>query len=75
MKELLRANDPTMIAFAEALLEGEDINCFVFDTHMNVLEGNIGIFPKRLLVLERDYERALGVLVANDLDPSSGSAG
>ncbi|MCY4543315.1 MAG: DUF2007 domain-containing protein [Rhodobacteraceae bacterium] len=75
MKELLRANDPTVIAFAEALLQGEEIDCFVFDMHMNVLEGNIGIFPKRLLVREQDYESALDVLVANDLDPSTGSAG
>ena len=48
MKELLRSNDPTMIAFASALLEGEDIEVFQMDVHMSVLEGSIGILPRRL---------------------------
>ncbi len=70
MKELLRTNDPTLIAFASALLEGEDIDCFVLDGHMNVLEGNIGIFPRRMMVLEQDHDRALRVLEANDIHPA-----
>ena len=41
MKELLRTNDPTIIAFAKALLEGEDIDCFEMDVHMSaVLKDN-----------------------------------
>ncbi|MXY34659.1 MAG: DUF2007 domain-containing protein, partial [Boseongicola sp. SB0664_bin_43] len=46
MRELMRTNDPTLIAFATALLEGEDIDCFQMDVHMSVLEGSIGVLPR-----------------------------
>lgn len=67
MKELLRTNDPTLIAFASALLEGEDIDCFQMDVHMSVLEGSIGILPRRLMVREKDHFRAAAVLRDNDV--------
>lgn len=67
MKELLRTNDPTMIAFAKALLEGEDIDCFEMDVHMSVLEGSIGVLPRRLMVLDDDLIRAQRALKDNDL--------
>lgn len=67
MKELLRTNDPTAIAFAKALLEGEDIDCFEMDVHMSVLEGSIGILPRRLMVRDADHFRAAAVLRDNDL--------
>ncbi len=67
MRELLRTTDPTMIAFATALLEGEDIDCFQMDVHMSVLEGSIGILPRRLMVADRDYFQASVVLKDNDI--------
>lgn len=70
MRELLRTTDPTMIAFATALLEGEDIDCFQMDVHMSVLEGSIGVLPRRLMVADRDYFRASSVLRDNDLPVS-----
>ncbi|WP_299043443.1 DUF2007 domain-containing protein [uncultured Tateyamaria sp.] len=68
MKELLRSTDPTIIAFASALLEGEDIDCFQMDVNMSVLEGGIGIFPRRLMVRADDYDAALKVVTDNDID-------
>ena len=50
MRELLRTNDPTVLAFATALLDGEGIDCFPIDVNMSVLEGSIGILPRRLMV-------------------------
>ncbi|MFT5159642.1 MAG: hypothetical protein ACI9ZD_001246, partial [Paracoccaceae bacterium] len=47
MKELISTNDPTVIAFAKALLSGEGIDWFELDVHMSVLEGSIGIMPRR----------------------------
>ncbi len=52
MRELLRTTDPTLIAFASALLDGEGIETFQMDVHMSVLEGSIGILPRRLMVRE-----------------------
>ncbi len=67
MKELLRTNDPTLVAFAKALLEGEDIDVFEMDVHMSVLEGSIGILPRRLMVRQEDHFRASAVLKDNDI--------
>lgn len=67
MRELLRTNDPTIIAYATALLNGEGIDCFPMDVHMSVLEGSIGILPRRLMVLDRDHFRATAVMRDNDI--------
>ena len=67
MKELMRTNDPTMIAFASALLEGEDIEVFQMDVHMSVLEGSIGILPRRLMVRDADHFRAASILRDKDI--------
>ncbi len=68
MKELLRSTDMTIIAFATALLEGEDIACFAMDVNMSVLEGGIGIFPRRLMVHPNDHAAALRVMEDNEID-------
>lgn len=70
MLEIMRSTDPTEIAFASALLSGEDIEVFVLDVHMSVLEGSIGILPRRMLVLREDAERAKIVLRDNALPVS-----
>jgi putative signal transducing protein len=67
MKELLRSTDPTVMAFASALLEGEDIDCFQMDVNMSILEGGIGIFPRRLMVRSDDYDCALRVMRDNEI--------
>jgi len=67
MKELLRSSDPTVIAFALALLEGEDIPVFPLDVHMSILEGSLGILPRRLMVRDQDLWRARIVLSDNDI--------
>lgn len=72
MKEIVRTPDPTIIAFATALLRGEGIEPFVMDVNMSVLEGGIGIFPRRLLVADRDAFRARAILRDNDLDVVEG---
>ncbi|MDR9392938.1 DUF2007 domain-containing protein [Roseovarius sp. SYSU LYC5161] len=67
MKQLLSTNDPTAIAFAKALLQGEGIDCFEMDVNMSILEGSIGIFPRRLMVADHDYARAARTLEDNGL--------
>ena len=57
----------TVIAFATALLQGEDIDCFEMDVNMSVLEGGIGIFPRRLMVHPNDHEDAVQVLRDNEI--------
>lgn len=68
MKELLRTTDPTVIAHATALLQGEGIDCFVMDVHMSVLEGGIGIMPRRMMVADRDLFMARAICRDNRID-------
>lgn len=68
MKEILRTTDATVIAFSTALLRAEDIDCFVLDVHMSVLEGGIGVFPRRLMVGARDAFRARAILRDNGIE-------
>ena len=68
MKELLRTNDVTVIAFAKALLQGEDIEVFELDVNMSILDGSLGILPRRLMVRREDHFIAASVLRANDID-------
>lgn len=70
MKELLRTTDPTLIPFATAMLRAEDIECFDLDVHMSILEGSIGIMPRRLMVADRDYFLACAVLRDNEIEVS-----
>ena len=67
MRELIRTNDPATLAFAIALLRGEGIEVFEMDVHMSVLEGSIGILPRRLMIREEDHAQALRVLEDNDI--------
>jgi hypothetical protein len=67
MKELLRSTDPTVIAFASALLSGEDIEVFVMDVHMSVLEGSIGVLPRRMMVRDEDLTAAERVIRDNGI--------
>ena len=54
MKQLLRTTDPLLIVRATDRLASEGIMAFALDQHMSVLEGSIGILPRRLMVAERD---------------------
>lgn len=67
MIELLRSNDPTIIAFASALLQGEGIDCFEMDVNMSVLEGSIGVFPRRLMVRDVEIDKARIVMRDNEI--------
>ena len=70
MKELLRTNDPTIIPFAEALLQGEGIAVFAMDVNMSILEGSVGILPRRLMVRDADHVRAVVVMRDNGVPVS-----
>ena len=62
MQELLRTNDAVVLSFAQSLLEQAGIEVLVADTHMSVMEGSIGMFPRRVLVLGDDLDQARRVL-------------
>lgn len=62
MKELIRSTDPTVMTYARAILQGEDIECFVLDVNISNLYGGIDIFPNRMMVRDEDYDAAARVM-------------
>jgi tRNA1(Val) A37 N6-methylase TrmN6 len=73
VRELVRTNNPVLITAIEALLKGAEIPHVVLDQHMSVLEGSLGILPRRILVDDDDQNRARRLLqdagLAHELRP------
>lgn len=60
MIELIRTNDAVLLSFAESLLRDAGIHCLIADQGMSILEGSLGMLPRRLLVdADREDEARL----------------
>ena len=62
MREIVRTNDAVLVSAIGALLDGARIHHMVLDQNMSVLEGSLGILPRRVLVADRDVMRARRLL-------------
>ncbi len=62
MRELMRTNDPVVLSLTRTLLEDAGVMAIVADTHMSVLEGSIGIFPRRVMVVDEQFRAAREIL-------------
>ena len=76
MRVLLKTNDPVLLNFAEVLLKDAGIPASVFDGAMSILEGSVGVLPRRLMVADEDEGAARAVLTegvgAAALEPVDG---
>lgn len=67
----MRTNDSVVISFVEALMRDAGIGFMIADQNMSILEGSIGLLPRRVLVVEEDAAAARRLLVdagiANEL--------
>lgn len=62
MRELVRTNDMVLVSAIGALLDGANIRHLVLDQNMSVIEGSLGILPRRILVHEDDVNEARSLL-------------
>jgi hypothetical protein len=62
MHELIRTNDAVLVSAVVALLESAGIRPLVFDQNMSVLEGSLGVLPRRVLVADGQELRARQIL-------------
>lgn len=62
MKELVRTNDAVLVSAITALLDGAGIEHLVFDQNMSVLEGSLGVLPRRVLVADDEIVPARQLL-------------
>ena len=70
MVELLRTNDPVLLSWLTALLADSKVEAIILDTHTSVLEGSIGVLPRRLMVADSDAARARRILSEADVATS-----
>jgi hypothetical protein len=62
MREIVRTNDMILVSAVGALLDGAGIRHLVFDQNMSVLEGSLGVLPRRVLVADDDVAAARRLL-------------
>ncbi|MCX5497496.1 DUF2007 domain-containing protein [Kaistia dalseonensis] len=73
MDELIRTNDMVLISFVDALLKDAGIEHMLVDQNMSVMEGSLGVLPRRILVPSDDLAAARQLLtdagIAGELRP------
>jgi Putative prokaryotic signal transducing protein len=67
MAELVRTNDPNLIAVIEGLLGDADIPYQVTDRNMSIIEGSISAIQARILVPDDREVEARELLIDADL--------
>jgi hypothetical protein len=76
VRELIRTNDAVLISAIEALLTGANIAHVVFDQNMSVLDGSIGVLPRRVMIADDQMATARKLLqdagLGHELRPNAG---
>ena len=67
MIAVLKTVNPATLNFAQAVLKEADIPFFVMDQNVSIIEGSIGIIPRRLMVVDEDAQDAREALEAAGL--------
>jgi hypothetical protein len=68
MIELLRSNDMVLLSWVEVYLRDAGIESVLLDQNISVLEGSIGAFNRRLMVLDDDEAKARDLLREADIE-------
>jgi hypothetical protein len=68
MLEIIRTNDVVILSLAQSLMKDAGIHCMIADQSMSVLEGSLGLLPRRLLVDEERAEEARRILADAGLE-------
>jgi hypothetical protein len=55
------------------LLRSEEIEAVVFDNHTSVLEGSIGVLPRRLMVGSENLARARQIIDVSGIEYDRGT--
>lgn len=68
MKELIRTNDAVLLSFAESLMKEAGIIHLIADQGMSILEGSLGLLPRRFLVEEDRAAEARQIFIDAGLE-------
>ncbi len=62
MKAVLKTNNVVLLSFAQSLLRDARIVSEVFDANASIMDGSLGMLPRRLMVADDDFQRAEAIL-------------
>jgi Putative prokaryotic signal transducing protein len=68
MEELLRTNDMVLISYIESMLNDAGIRHHVMDINMSVIEGSLGVLPRRIMVDSDQVSWARRIVKEADID-------
>ncbi|MCY0094113.1 DUF2007 domain-containing protein [Hoeflea ulvae] len=68
MHDLIRTNDPVLISFVESLMRDAGIGCMVADSGMSILEGSVGVIPRRILIDPEQASQARRIVIDAGLE-------
>ena len=58
MRPVLKSNDAVILSYATHVLEEAGIDSVILDAHASVMDGSLGMLPRRLMVPDEDFTRA-----------------
>ncbi len=67
MRAILITTDIVLMSFAKTVLEGAGIEATEADQYTSVIEGSVGVLPRRLMVADDTLPQARAALVAEGL--------
>ena len=71
---LLKTNNAVSLSYVQSLLADAAIEAVVFDANISLVEGSIGVFPRRVMVQDGHIGRARHTLweagLAAELEPA-----
>ena len=62
MKAVLKTNDVVLLSFAQSLLKDAQIETLLLDENASIMDGSLGILPRRLMVADVDFLQAQRIL-------------
>jgi len=68
VKELFRTNDAVLLSFVDALLSDAGVSHVIMDGNMSIMEGSLGVLPRRMMVADDEYSQACRVLKDAELE-------
>ncbi len=68
MKAVLKTTDSVAISWLVAELAAHGVDAVVLDSHASIVEGSLGILPRRVMVADDDYGKVRRLLEAAQQD-------
>ena len=58
----MKTNDVVLLSFAQSLLKDVHIETLLLDENASIMDGSLGILPRRLMVADEDFLQAQRIL-------------